>query len=86
MCLSLCSQCDKTFSHNNNLKTHLITHTGDNSYQWMYCNKAITVNNSLIKRMCIHIEEKPYQCSQCNKAFSVKKYNNILEDTLAVLI
>ena len=55
--MCVCSQCDKTFTQNNNLITHPRTQTWEKSYKFMDCNKAFTVNSCLIKCLCIHIDE-----------------------------
>ena len=57
MLMCLCSQFDKALSQNNNLITHLITHTGKRTYQFMHFNKAFIVNDSHKKRIFIHREE-----------------------------
>ena len=71
--MCLCSQFDKALSQNNNLITHLITHTGKRTYQFMHFNKAFIVNDSH-KNVYLYTEKKPYQCSKYiyDKAFSVK--------------
>ena len=35
-----CSQCDKAWSKQSDLKTHLRTHSGEKSYQFSQCDKA----------------------------------------------
>ena len=70
------------FSENSKHRSHMITHTGENTYQCSYCDKALTFNISFVKHLTflgshlkchlkIHTGEKPYQCSQCCKGFSM---------------
>jgi len=54
-----CSQCEKTFSDNNNLKIHLKIHTGERSYQYSQCDKAF-FGNAILKNICEHILEKNF--------------------------
>ena len=35
-----CSHCDKAWSKQSDLKTHLRTHSGEKSYQFSQCDKA----------------------------------------------
>ena len=46
-----CSQFNKAFTQNNDLKRHLRVHTGEKPCQCWYCVMAFTDNNGLIEHL-----------------------------------
>ena len=56
-----CSQCDKTFSQNSNLISHMRIHTGENPQQCNHCDKGFSQNNDLITHLMTHTGEKLLQ-------------------------
>ena len=64
-----CSYCDKSFSDNGNLLTHMRTHTVENAYECNKCKMFFPHNSQLKSHMKKHTLESPYQCHTCNKPF-----------------
>ncbi|XP_060786972.1 uncharacterized protein LOC132892676 [Neoarius graeffei] len=65
-----CSDCGKSFVHQNALKTHQCIHAGRKSHQCSQCGKSFTQQSNLQIHQRIHTGEKPYHCSQCGKSFT----------------
>ena len=68
----LCDSCDNTFTQKDDLKQHLITHTGENPYKCKFCEKAYARKDHLTRHIKTHTGEKPYHCDFCEKSFAQK--------------
>ncbi|KAM9486929.1 uncharacterized protein Hap1MRO34_006827 [Clarias gariepinus] len=69
-----CSDCGKTFSDQNALKSHQCVHTVEKPYQCSECGKRFTQRGNLQRHQRLHTGEKPYQCSQCGKCFTCQSH------------
>ncbi|XP_060754371.1 histone-lysine N-methyltransferase PRDM9-like isoform X2 [Neoarius graeffei] len=65
-----CSDCGKSFGHQNALKTHQCSHKGGKPNYCSQCGKSFTEQSALQRHQHINTGEKPYHCSQCGKSFT----------------
>ena len=49
---------DKTFSQLGNIKTHVLSHTGEKKHKCKACDKTFTHSGDLNKHVFIHTGEK----------------------------
>ncbi|GLV44364.1 Meiotic central spindle [Carabus blaptoides fortunei] len=57
-CKSKCFLCDDEFIHSDDLKTHLMTHTGEVPDECSVCEKKCKTQSSLSKHMKTHVENE----------------------------
>ncbi|XP_072319542.1 uncharacterized protein [Eucyclogobius newberryi] len=65
-----CGQCDKCFPHPSNLKSHLLTHTGERPFCCSLCGRTFTKLSNLKAHRRVHTGERPYSCLYCGKRFT----------------
>jgi uncharacterized Zn-finger protein len=71
--------CNKSFSKKPNLKSHLVTHSGERPFACRQCAMAFTRKHDLKRHLIsIHSISKPYKCIFCPASFyrmgSVKQH------------
>ena len=52
------------------LKRHMMTHTGVKPYSCHICSKAFTRHSYLKEHINLHTGARPYTCTECNLTFS----------------
>ncbi|XP_060773296.1 zinc finger protein 883-like isoform X1 [Neoarius graeffei] len=65
-----CSDCGKSFGHQNALKPNQCSHKGENPHYCSQCGRSFTEHSALQRHQRIHAAEKPYHCSQCGRSFT----------------
>ena len=61
-----CSQCDFTSSQAGNLRTHLITHSGEKLNKCNHCDYAFSQAGNLRRHLKKYTGEKTIKCKQCD--------------------
>lgn len=65
-----CEKCGKGFICSDNLKHHLLVHSGQKPYKCSLCPSSFSRRDYLTKHIRTHTGEKPYKCSDCEEAFA----------------
>lgn len=66
----LCQVCNRHFTQKGNLKTHLMTHSGERPYECRICGKNFTQKGNLDTHVKIHTETKDHKCQYCDRGFT----------------
>lgn len=67
-----CEHCGHVFHRPDDLKQHMLKHTGAKKHQCQVCNKTFGRNRTLTEHMRIHNDDRRFACTYCNKAFVQK--------------
>jgi len=61
----------KMFSLRENLKKHMLTHTGEKSFKCGICLRMFSQRGNLKRHILTHTGEKSFKCEICMKMFSL---------------
>ena len=64
-----CTECDKAFGIESQLKRHNITHTEERPYSCDFCGKQFRTKDNVRQHIVVHTGEARYQCTKCMKKF-----------------
>ena len=64
---SQCHICEKSFTQERSLKTHMVTNTGQRAFQCHICEKSFTQARNLKAHMVTHTGQTAFQCHICVK-------------------
>ncbi|CAH2230096.1 jg11303 [Pararge aegeria aegeria] len=67
-----CTECEKTFFGGDQLKNHMLKHTGRKDFQCDVCSKWFTRKTVLTEHMRIHTNDRRFTCLQCGRGFVQK--------------
>ncbi|XP_050093690.1 zinc finger protein 501-like [Anopheles aquasalis] len=63
------SQCQICGAMQQNLKQHMMVHTGERAHVCPYCQKAFSQKGNLNHHINQHTGHRPYACDQCDKSY-----------------
>nr|CAD7193541.1 unnamed protein product [Timema douglasi] len=64
-----CSECEKGFLKNSDLKVHMRSHTNEKPHTCKICGKRYRNIGNLNQHMKTHLEDKPFKCELCSEMF-----------------
>lgn len=67
-----CEICTKSFSLQNTLKIHKLTHSGEKPFKCESCNESFILSSILKTHQLIHVKKKRFICLICDLSFDKK--------------
>lgn len=65
-----CEVCGKGFHKMNNVRVHMLVHSGERRYRCQHCPKRFITSNHLKRHQTVHTKAKPYTCPGCGSGFT----------------
>jgi len=72
-----CQYCDYETIHQNQLKEHERSHTGEKPEICNFCGQGFGSKGTLVAHMRIHTGEKPFKCRFCDARFAQRNSANV---------
>uniref|UniRef100_A0A336M3Y1 CSON009405 protein n=1 Tax=Culicoides sonorensis TaxID=179676 RepID=A0A336M3Y1_CULSO len=70
----VCETCNKGFTTQKYLDTHIQTHSAPKSFTCKFCSEVFEERKDLHQHNKLHINERPYLCSECGQRFLRNDY------------
>lgn len=67
-----CTECNMSFFSSNELKNHVIKHTGQRDFKCDVCSKTYSRKKTLREHMRIHTNDRRFACDDCGQSFIQK--------------
>ncbi|XP_050676695.1 zinc finger protein 728-like isoform X18 [Leptidea sinapis] len=67
-----CNECDMSFFTSNELKNHMVKHTGERMFKCEVCFNSYGRRKTLREHMRIHADDRRFKCEHCGQAFVQK--------------
>ncbi|KAJ3338643.1 hypothetical protein HDU93_009276 [Gonapodya sp. JEL0774] len=66
----VCRACGIKFNRSHNLKSHMLTHTGERPFKCENCELSFSRLHDLRRHKRLHTGERPHVCAGCDKSFA----------------
>ena len=66
-----CGLCASSFTTASNLKSHILSHSGEKDLNCVQCNKSFSRTQNLRRHMLSHIGEKSHKCHHCDYSSTI---------------
>ena len=74
-----CSNCNKNFMQDSDLKQHETFHTCEKPFNCSHCDKKSAHKSNLKQHETAHTWEEPFNCSYCDKKFMQESSTNCVK-------
>ena len=70
-----CPFCSKIMKIAQNMKNHILIHTGEKLFACQHCGKSFNQESNLKRHiMLVHTDVRPFVCNDCGETFKLKQY------------
>lgn len=68
----VCPICSIVLNRVDNMRTHILIHTGEKPHKCTYCDRAYRQKGDLNKHLRVHVGDNIYRCDKCDKGFRLQ--------------